>query len=233
MTLPVLFAWRPLRALARPPTAGTTAASAPISWWWTRRPALLVFFATGVVLGMMQSALLAYLPIFSVQALGFSAVGAGVLIAAAQVGGAVARLGLGVASDRWSSGRRPPWLILTCALGAITFLVYAWAPTPDPIWAALLAFFAGIGAHGWVGIYFIISAEAGGATRSGLLSGVSFAAIVVGLLTGAPIFGLVLQAFDSYGAAWTVFAALFGLVALVVAAFGAAIHRECSPGLVR
>jgi ACS family hexuronate transporter-like MFS transporter len=233
MTLPVLFAWRPLRGLARASTAGTAAASAPMSWWWTRRPALLVFFAAGVVLGMMQSVLLAYLPIFSVQALGFSAVGAGVLIAAAQVGGAAARLGLGVASDRWSSGRRPPWLILTCALGAITFLVYAWAPTADPIWAALLAFFAGIGAHGWVGIYFIISAEAGGATRSGLLSGVSFAAIVVGLLAGAPIFGLVLQAFDSYGAAWTVFAALSGLVALVIALFGAAIHRECSPALAR
>ena len=81
--------------------------------------------------------------------------------------------------------------------------------------------------------YFIISAEAGGATQSGLLSGVSFAAIVVGLLTGAPIFGLTLQAFDSYGAAWTVFAVLSGVVAVVVAACGAAIHRECQPALAR
>jgi hypothetical protein len=80
-----------------------------------------------------------------------------------------------------------------------------------------------------VGIYFIISAEAGGATESGLLSGVSFAAIVIGLLTGAPIFGGVLQAFDSYGAAWTVFALFSALVAAVVAACAAAIHRECQP----
>src|SRR5205085_441610 len=86
------------------------------------------------------------------------------------------------------------------ALGTVIFLVYAWVPTADPLGAALLAFFAGIGAYGWVGIYFIISAEAGGATQSGLLSGVSFAAIVIGLLAGAPTFGLVLQAFDSYGA---------------------------------
>src|SRR5205823_1697892 len=168
-----------------------------MDWWWTRRPALLVLFGAGVVLGMVQSAVLAYLPIFSVQALGFTPIGAGVLIAAAQIGGAVARLGLGVASDRWSSGRRPPWLVLTSVLGAITFVLYACCPTPDPVAAALMAFFAGIGAHGWVGIYFIISAEAGGATRAGLLSGVSFAAIVIGLLTGAPVFGLVLQAFDS------------------------------------
>src|SRR6266404_7205450 len=233
MTAPVVFAWRPLRALARPHADAPRGRVARMDWWWTRRPALLVLFGAGVVLGMVQSAVLAYLPIFSVQALGFTPVGAGVLIAASQIGGAVARLGLGIASDRWSSGRRPPWLVLTSAFGTVIFLVYAWVPTADPLGAALLAFFAGIGAYGWVGIYFIISAEAGGATQSGLLSGVSFAAIVIGLLAGAPTFGLVLQAFDSYGASWTVFAGLSGVVALVVAAFGAAIHRECQPTLAR
>ena len=231
MSLPVAFAWRPLRVLARPAAPRGTRAAAPIDWWWTRRPALLALFGAGVVLGMVQSAVLAYLPIFSVQALGFTSVGAGVLIAASQVGGAFARLILGAASDRWSSGRRPPWLVLTALLGTVIFLVYAWVPTSAPVWATILAFFAGIGAYGWVGIYFIISAEAGGATRSGLLSGVSFAAIVVGLLSGAPMFGLTLQAFDSYGAAWTLFAVLSGLVGLVVAVFGAAIHRECQPAL--
>jgi len=226
MTAPVVFAWLPLRALARPRDETPEGDGLRMDWWWTRRPALLVLFAAGVVLGMLQSAVLAYLPVFSVQALGFSPVGAGVLIAAAQIGGAVARLGLGIASDRWSSGRRPPWLMLTSGLGAITFLVYAWAPTAEPVPAALLAFVAGIGAHGWVGIYFIISAEAGGAGRSGLLSGVSFAAIVVGLLSGAPLFGTILQLSDSYAAAWAVFAALSAVVAVVVAVFGAAIHRE-------
>ena len=226
MTAPVVFAWLPLRALARPRDETPEGDGVRMDWWWTRRPALLVLFAAGVVLGMLQSAVLAYLPVFSVQALGFSPVGAGVLIAAAQIGGAVARLGLGIASDRWSSGRRPPWLMLTSVLGAITFLVYAWAPTAEPVPAALLAFVAGIGAHGWVGIYFIISAEAGGAGRSGLLSGVSFAAIVVGLLSGAPLFGTILQLFDSYAAAWAVFAALSAVVGVVVAVFGAAIHRE-------
>jgi predicted MFS family arabinose efflux permease len=233
MTAPVVFAWLPLRALARPRDERQTGDGVRMDWWWTRRPPLLVLFAAGVVLGMLQSAVLAYLPVFSVQALGFSPVGAGVLIAAAQMGGAVARLGLGVASDRWSSGRRPPWLVLTSALGAMTFLVYAWAPTAEPVPAALLAFFAGIGAHGWVGLYFIISAEAGGISRSGLLSGVSFAAIVVGLLSGAPVFGSILQLLDSYAAAWTVFAALSAVVAVVVALFGAAIHRESQSAYAR
>jgi len=228
MLAPVAFAWRSLRAVPRPTPTLSGRAGTRMDWWWTRRSALLVLFAAGVALGMVQSAVLAYLPVFSVQALGFTPVGAGVLIAASQIGGAVARLGLGVASDRWSSGRRPPWLVLTSALGAVIFLVYAAVPTAHPVWATLLAFLAGIGAYGWVGIYFIISAEAGGVTRAGLLSGVGFAAIVVGLLVGAPTFGLVLQAFDAYGAAWAVFAILSGLVALVVAGYGAAIHRECT-----
>jgi ACS family hexuronate transporter-like MFS transporter len=227
VTLPAVAAWRPLAPLARPTVAA--AAASAMSWSWTRRPALLIVFGAGVVLGMVQSAVLAYLPLFSVQALGFSHVGTGVLIAASQAGGAVSRLALGAASDRWSSGRRPPWLVVTSALAAAIFVVYAWVPTAAPLWAGVLAFAAGVGAYGWVGIYFIISAEAGGATESGLLSGVSFAAIVVGLLAGAPIFGVVLQAFDSYRAAWTVFALLSALVAVVVAAYAGAIHRECQP----
>src|SRR5581483_7849492 len=227
VTVPVIAAWRPLAPLARP--TGAHAAAAAFSWSWTRRPALLIVFGAGVVLGMVQSAVLAYLPLFSVQALGFSHVGTGVLIAASQAGGAVSRLVLGAASDRWSSGRRPPWLVFTSALAAAIFLLYAWLPTAAPLGAGLLAFAAGVGAYGWVGIYFIISAEAGGAAQSGLLSGVSFAAIVVGLLTGAPLFGAVLQALDSYRASWTVFACLSGLVAVVVALTAAAIHRECHP----
>jgi MFS transporter, ACS family, aldohexuronate transporter len=225
VTVPVIAAWRPLASMARPTTPHAATA---FSWAWTQRPALLIVFAAGVVLGMVQSAVLSYLPLFSVQALGFSHVGAGILIAASQAGGAVSRLVLGAASDRWSSGRRPPWLVFTSALAAVIFFVYALVPTSAPFWAGVLAFAAGVGAYGWVGIYFVISAEAGGATESGLLSGVSFAAIVVGLLTGAPIFGIVLQLSDSYSAAWTTFALLSALVAVVVAANAGAIHRECS-----
>ncbi|HUF93097.1 MAG TPA: MFS transporter [Candidatus Limnocylindria bacterium] len=230
--LPVPGAWRPLAPLARPHvTAGGRHAG--MSWWWATRPALLVLFASGIVLGMVQSALLAYLPVFAVQALGYSAVGAGVLIAASQAGGTVARLALGAASDRWLGGRRPPWLVFTSALASAVFLVYALVPTAAPVWAGTLAFAAGVGAYGWVGIYFIISAEAGGARHSGLLSGVSFAAIVVGLLAGAPLFGLVLEASDSYAIAWTVFAAAAALVAVVVAAFSPSIDRECRTAALR
>ena len=72
----------------------------------------------------------------------------------------------------------------------------------------------------------MISVEAGGRDQSGLLSGVAFAAIVLGLLVGPPVFGLLLEGSDSYAVAWAVFAALSGLVAIVSLVAGPAIDRE-------
>ena len=225
---PALTSWRRLAPLADARGGTGPAAADDDAWGWLRRPALLIFFATGVALGMLQSAVLAYLPLYGVQVLGWGAVAAGALVAVAQAGGAVARLGLGAASDRWLGGRRTPWLVLSSLLGAAVFAAYALAPVRAPLAAFVLAFVAGIGAHGWVGVYFIASAEAGGPRRSGLLSGVAFGAIVLGLLVGAPVFGAVLVARDSYGAAWAVFAALAAGIALVMALAGEAIHRECA-----
>jgi len=225
---PALTSWRPLAPLADARSGGAPAAADDDAWWWLRRPALLVFFASGIALGMLQSAVLAYLPLYGVQVLGWGAVAAGALVAMAQAGGAVARLALGAASDRWLGGRRLPWLVLSSLLGAVVFAAYALAPVRAPLAAFALAFVAGIGAHGWVGVYFIASAEAGGPRRSGLLSGVAFGAIVLGLLVGAPLFGAVLVLRDSYAAAWAVFAALAAAIALVMALGGEAIHRECA-----
>jgi len=229
MGVPPLASWWALASLAvaRPGADGEPAAAPAGNWWWLGRPALLTLFGAGVALGMVQSAVLSYLPLYGVNVLGFTVIAAGALVAAAQAGGAAARLGLGAASDRWLSGRRPPWLVLSSVIGAVIFVSYAAAPVPRQAAAMALAFAAGIGAHGWVGIYFIACAEAGGPRQSGLLSGVAFAAIVVGLLLGAPVFGVVLESRDSYGAAWAVFAALLGLVALLMALAGGAIHREC------
>jgi MFS family permease len=148
------------------------------------------------------------------------------LVACSQAGGAVSRLALGAASDRWLPGRRSTWLALTSVLAGLIFGVYAvgsvtWAPA-----AAVLAFVAGVGAYGWVGIFFVISAEVGGPRQAGLLSGVAFASIVLGLLIGPTVFGLLLVGADSYRAAWATFAAIATLTALAALLGGPAIDRE-------
>jgi MFS family permease len=229
VAVPVALGWRPLAAFnaaARSAAATAGPGDASSSWWWARRPALVIFFASGLVLGMVQGAVLSYLPLFTIQALGFDKIGAGLLVAASQAGGAVSRLVLGAASDRWAAGRRSLWLAFTGAIGAAIFFVYAVWPATSAGLAGMLAFATGVGAYGWVGIFFVISIEAGGRNQAGLLSGVAFAAIVLGLLVGPPLFGLLLEGFDSYAVAWAVFAVLSGLVALITLVAGPAIDRE-------
>jgi len=232
VAVPVALGWRPLAAFhagARGTASTVGESDVTSSWWWARRPALVVFFAAGFVLGMVQGAVLSYLPLFTIQGLGFDKIGAGLLVAASQAGGAVSRLVLGAASDRWAAGRRSRWLAFTGAVGAVIFLVYAVWPATSAGLAGLLAFATGVGAYGWVGIFFVISVEAGGRGQAGLLSGVAFASIVLGLLVGPPIFGLLLEGFDSYAVAWAVFAVLSGLVAIVSLLAGPAIDRESRP----
>jgi MFS family permease len=138
----------------------------------------------------------------------------------------VARLALGAASDRWLADRRSAWLALTGSIGTASFASYAVWAVSTPLAAGVLAFATGIGAYGWVGIFFVISAELGGARTAGLLSGMAFASIVVGLLVGPAAFGLLLVRWDSYAAPWAAFAALSALAAAATLAIGPAIARE-------
>ena len=229
VALPVALTWRTLRPLRGAPAglvAAPTPPPGPGSWTWLGRPALVAFFASGLVLGMVQAAVLSYLPLYAVQALSFDHVGAGLLVACSQAGGAVSRLALGAASDRWLTGHRSLWLALTGAVGALIFVSYAVWPVSTPALAGLMAFASGIGAYGWVGIFFIVSAEVGGRRAAGLLSGVAFASIVVGLLVGPATFGLLLVRWNSYTVPWAVFAGLAVLVTTVTVVAGPAIDRE-------
>lgn len=226
---PVVLAWRPLTVfgaprLAAPPERGPAVES---TWWWARRPALRVFFASGFGLGMTQSALLGFLPLFATQRLGVSAVGAGALLATAQAGGALARVGLGMASDRWLGGRRTPWLVVTAGVAALTFGVFAGTePGSSGVLAALASFWAGVGTLGWVGLFLVVSAEVGGPEQAGLLTGVAMAFLLGGILVGSPLFGAILDATDSYTLAWATFALLSVAVAIALTAGGRAIARE-------
>ena len=229
VAVPVALSWRPLGRLDDTPSERAPSVardSGTVEWSWVRRPAILAFFASGLVLGMVQAAVLSYLPLYTIQALGFDTIGAGLLVACAQAGGAAARVVRGGASDRWLADRRSWWLTVTGASGAGSFACYALWQVSSPLAAGILAFATGIGAYGWVGIFFVISAELGGARMAGLLSGMAFASIVVGLLVGPAAFGLLLVCWDSYAAPWTAFAALSTIAAVATLVISPAIERE-------
>jgi ACS family hexuronate transporter-like MFS transporter len=230
VALPVGLGWRGLGGLdsGAAPAAPATAPRRGPQWSWWRRPALLVFFGSGLLLGMVQAAVLSYLPLYAVQALGFDPIGAGLLVACSQAGGAVSRLALGAASDRWLVGSRSIWLALTGVMGAAVFAGYAVWSVSTPAAAGALAFASGVGAYGWVGIFFIVSAEAGGRDAAGLLSGVAFATIVVVLLVGPAVFGVLLVYADSYALPWAVFAALAASVSVATLLAGRSMDRVAS-----
>jgi MFS family permease len=74
-----------------------------------------------------------------------------------------------------------------------------------PAWLIYpLAFIAGAGAFGWVGLYFALVAEIGGPRHAGLLTGAATACSWSGTLIGPPIFGLVLEATGGYTASWLI-----------------------------
>jgi ACS family hexuronate transporter-like MFS transporter len=185
---------------------------------------LLVLLVSGLALGMAQASVLAYLALFARERLGLSVIAAGGLLALVQAGGTGSRLAWGIISDRVFGGRRRPCVIINSVIGGATYLVFAAAVTlPLPVIGAI-AFVAGAGAFGWVGLFLALAAEVGGPRYAGLLTGVAVSFAWSGVLLGPPLFGALLQATGSYGVPWLVLSLL---------AFGAAIALAAIPPLVK
>jgi sugar phosphate permease len=178
------------------------------------RPGVLVVLGCGLTLGIVQSSVLAYLVLYARDTYGLSTVAAARLLALAHLGGLAGRLGWGVASDRLFGGRRRPGLAINALAGAAALVVFALGgavPAPLAVAAAVLA---GAGAFGWVGLYFALMAEVGGARFAGLMTGLGVMFAWGGVLIGPPLFGVLVDATDSYRVAWA------GLVGLSLAVAG-------------
>jgi MFS family permease len=173
-----------------------------------RRPGVLVVFGSGLALSIAQSSVLAYLALYATDTFAVSAVAAGQFLALAQVGGTGSRLAWGAISDRLFGGRRRPGVVINALIGATAYASFALGPwLPLPL-AVPLAFLAGAGAFGWVGLYLALVAEIGGARYAGLLTGAAVAFAWSGVLVGPPLFGLVLDATGAYTLPWLLLAAI-------------------------
>lgn len=208
----------------RPTAAPSGAPRLPELGTFLLRPGLLVLFGSGLALSTVQSSVLSYLVLYAKEALGSSAVGAGRLLALAQAGGAAGRVGWGIVSDRLFGGRRRPGLVLTALIGAGAYVLFSASGFAGDLTAALAAV-AGVGAFGWVGLYFALVAEVGGSRYAGLLTGVAVAFAWSGVLVGPPIFGLVLDATGSYRLPWLILSAEALLVAVALASLKPLVQR--------
>ena len=167
-----------------------------------RRTGVLVVLACGLGLGIVQSSVLAYLVLYARDTFTLSSVDAARLLAVAHVGGAAGRLGWGVVSDRIFGGRRRPGLALNSLVAAAGLVAFAIGGTLSPLWVGVVAFVAGLGAFGWVGLFFALMAEIGGVRFAGLMTGLGVIFAWGGVLIGPPVFGAVVQITDSYRIGW-------------------------------
>jgi MFS transporter, ACS family, aldohexuronate transporter len=180
---------------------------------FARRPGVAVVFGCGLVLSMAQASVLAYLVLFVRETFAAPAVTAARFLALAQVGGVVGRLGWGAVSDRFFGGRRRPGLAIGAVLTTVTFGLFALGERVPLGLVAPLALAAGAGAFGWVGLYFALVAEIGGPRHAGLLTGLATVFAWGGVLIGPPLFGLLLEATQTYTWSWLA----LGLITLAVA----------------
>jgi hypothetical protein len=117
--------------------------------------------------------------------------------------------------------------VVACALlGAFAYALLALGPQLPAAGIAPVAILAGAGAFGWVGLYFALVAEIGGARYAGLLTGVAVAFAWSGVLVGPPIFGLLLGATGSYAWPWLTLAIIAVLVAITLPRLKPLVQRE-------
>lgn len=212
--LVVIIAY-PRRRLARVPVAAERGRLGELPQF-LRRPGVLVVLACGFALSMTQSSLLAYVTLYGREVLGLTAVEAARLLALAQVGGTTSRLLWGMVSDRFFQSRRRPGIVVSAGIAVASFALLAMGPwLPIPM-IALVAFAAGAAAFGWVGLYFTLVAELGGARYAGLLTGVAVMFSWSGVLVGPPVFGAIVHATGGWPAPWLVLAAIAVVVAVIL-----------------
>jgi MFS family permease len=244
--LAVTLGWRPALGLAglvslgsallivvlyrdpSPRSAASPAARARFSdvGPFLRRPGVVVIFACGLALSLLQSGVLAYFVLAMRDTFALSPIDAGRLLALAHLGGAAGRLGWGVVSDRVFAARRRPGLAINALLGVVAFGALGLGSLLPPAWLPALAVAVGVAAFGWVGLYFALVAEIGGARSAGLLTGVAVIFAWGGILIGPPLFGLVLDVTDSYRLPWLALAATALAVAVTLPRLHPLVQRD-------
>jgi MFS family permease len=179
---------------------GGSATSSPY-----RGPVLWRLHAGGALLVVPQFAVAAYAFDFLVRGAGWGVAAAGGLLALAQGGGVLARLGAGVWSDRAGS-RVGPLRLITAAVAAIVALLALTAGlTPSPLAPALTA--AAVVAAAVVtvspnGVAFTAVAEQAGSGWAGRALGAHNTGQHVFAVATVPLAGLLIDAGAGYASAF-------------------------------
>jgi MFS family permease len=112
----------------------------------------------------------------------------------------------GLISDRLLGGQRKAAFLVLATISGIICLVLAtgWC---SPGWALYpILFVLGITAIGWSGLYMALVSELGGKEAAATGVGLATSVVILGVVTGPPLFGYVVDRTGSYQQAWLVMA---------------------------
>ncbi|MDZ7703256.1 MAG: MFS transporter [Trueperaceae bacterium] len=172
---------------------------------------LLLVSVAGSTLPVGQFIMITYLILFLRDALGIPELTGAALLTTAQLLGAGSRVFFSALSDRFS-GRRKPLLLMVVAatgLGAFT-LGQLSADTPLPLVVTVVLVY-GACVLGWQGLYFTLISELSPPGFEGRSVGFSLIFTSLGILSGPPLFGLVVDTTGSYRLAWQLLAVVLAV----------------------
>ncbi|HZU15971.1 MAG TPA: MFS transporter [Candidatus Dormibacteraeota bacterium] len=172
----------------------------------------------GALLGAAQWVFLGYLTLQLTRRFGVPFALAATVFLAAQACGALGRLVMGWASDRY--GSRTVWLAATSLAGAGCLLSFGVLPPTTPLVPLiLLSLGSGFAVMAWNGMLIAAFAEAGPRELASTSIGAGLLLNRLGAFAAPPLFGLALGGF-SPGIAWTGTALVLVAAAITFAGLG-------------
>ena len=177
--------------------------------------------AVSFVLSGIQVAFASYLVSFLTTGLAMTALAAGSLLALSQMGGVLGRIGWGYLSDHFI---RPlsmlALLSLVIALAALaTGGLALWPAAMSSLTLAGLMFVFGASASGWNGVYLAEVARQAPPGAVGKATSGTLACTFLGVIVGAPLFGLIVSGPGGFAIAFGMQAVLALGVALLLFTF--------------
>lgn len=182
---------------------------------------LTLLVAWGMLMVICQYSLPTFLALYLGELQRMSALQASGLIAVAQLGGVVGRIGWGALSDR-SGGRRRPFMLATTIIGAGASASLLAAEPATPTWVLLIVVLMfGVSASGWNGLWVGSLAEHAGRARSASVVGIGLSFSSLAAVGGVVTVGFIAGKTGGLRSIWLIVLALFLAAAVVVLFNGA------------
>ena len=161
---------------------------------------------------VLQLCLTTYLVTFLTDTHSLSLTTAGLILFVAQSAGIGGRLLWGAVADNWFTPRNVLAALALC-IGACSILL-AIIPADQPLWLiTILCGVFGATAIGWNGVYLAEVARLAPTGQAGLLTGGTLFFTYLGVVTGPPLFSIIVEATESFSVGYGVLGLAITLVA--------------------